>query len=111
MIYKDIFSREDIDEQRAIERRINKYERISKKCPYIMSEQEFVETIASNLIGFMEERNMSQNQLAKRCGLTQAAINNYINARRMPTGAALCNLAYGLGVTIDELIDFRGFVR
>lgn len=50
------------------------------------------------------ELKMSQAELARRCGVTQAAISKYEDGKREPSLAMLKKIAAVLGVSVDELI-------
>lgn len=71
-----------------------------------MSEMEWMNIFGDNLVELLKESRMSQHELARLSGLTDAAVSNYINKRRMPTIKALINMAEVLNVTIDDFIFF-----
>ena len=71
-----------------------------------MSEFEWLDIFGDNLREMLMEANMTQSELANETGLTEAAISNYINKKRIPTLRAIVNIAYALGCDTDELIDF-----
>ena len=50
------------------------------------------------------ELKMSQAELARQCGVTQAAISKYEDGKREPSLAMLKKIASVLGVSVDELI-------
>jgi transcriptional regulator with XRE-family HTH domain len=70
-----------------------------------MSELEWIDIFGDNLRDMLIEANMTQRDLAEDTGLTEAAISNYINKRRMPTVRALVNISFYLGCSFDELMD------
>ena len=69
-----------------------------------ISEVEFIDIFADNLRDIMYEMDISEGELARRTGMTRAAISRYINKKRMPTLKALVNLSYVLCVPISDLI-------
>lgn len=71
-----------------------------------MSEMEWMDIFGDNLVDLLKEVQMSQHELASLAGLTDAAVSNYINKRRMPTIKAIINMAEVLNVTIDDFIFF-----
>ena len=71
-----------------------------------MTQTEWKEIFANNLIDLLNERGMSQRQLAIDSGVSNAMISEYINRMRMPGIAAVINIAYALDVDISELVDF-----
>ena len=71
-----------------------------------MTQTEWKEIFANNLIDLLNERGMSQRQLAIDSGVSTAMISEYINRIRMPGIAAVINMAYALDVDVNELVDF-----
>ena len=71
-----------------------------------MSEVEWMKIFGQNLEEMLVEARMTQRELAEDTGLSEAAISQYINQRRMPTVRALVNISYSLGCSFDELMDF-----
>lgn len=71
-----------------------------------MSEQEWINIFGDNLEELIAEHGYSQREFADAVGLTESAISQYINKRRMPTVKAIINMAYVLGLDLDEFIDF-----
>ncbi len=69
-----------------------------------ISEIEFIDIFADNLRDIMYEMDISEGELARRTGMTRAAISRYLNKKRMPTLKALVNLSYVLCVPITDLI-------
>ena len=69
-----------------------------------ISEVEFIDIFADNLRDIMYEMDISEGELARRTGMTRAAISRYLNKKRMPTLKALVNLSYVLCVPISDLI-------
>lgn len=76
-----------------------------------MSEQEWLDIFAGNLVSLMEEKGYSQQQLADATGMSKATISYYTNGLKMPGIRAIINLAYEFDLTIDELIDFGGRIE
>ena len=50
-----------------------------------------------------KEQGISQEELAKRCGVSRQTINAIENNRYDPTLSLAFHLARGLGLTVDEL--------
>lgn len=69
-----------------------------------ISEVEFIDIFSDNLRDIMYEMDISEGELARRTGMTRAAISRYLNKKRMPTLKALVNLSYVLCVPITDLI-------
>lgn len=72
----------------------------------IMSEMEWMDIFGDNLVDLLKEARMTQHELAETAGLTDAAISNYINKRRMPNVKALINISEALDISLDELMFF-----
>ena len=71
-----------------------------------MTEQEWLYIFGRKLEKLMNERGMTQKELARAALLGQSAISNYINGRRIPTPKAIINFSYIFGVTIESLIYY-----
>ena len=73
----------------------------------IMSEVEWMDIFAGNLQSLMDEENMSQNELARRTGISQGTISRYLNRQCMPSVNALVNIAEVFtGCNINDLLYF-----
>ena len=77
----------------------------------MMSETIWMKTFGNNLIYFMQQTGMTQEQLAMATGLTQASISRYAAGIQMPGVRAIVNIANVLGVTTDDLIDFGDMIE
>ena len=71
-----------------------------------MSEQEWLDNFSDNLSAILKDTGMTQRDLAMETGLSEAAISNYVNGRKLPGPKALVNIAYALDRSLDELMDF-----
>ena len=60
-------------------------------------------SIAKKIEELMIENKMTQKDLAKLSGLTEAAISNYLSKKREPNKSSLTKIAQALNTTIDEL--------
>jgi transcriptional regulator with XRE-family HTH domain len=76
-----------------------------------MTQTEWRNIFADNLVTIMKEQGVSQSQLAKDAGLSVSRINDYINRRATPTIFALLNLSYALDMGIGELVDFDDHIE
>ena len=77
----------------------------------MMSETIWMKTFGNNLIYFMQQTGMTQEQLAMATGLTQASISRYAAGIQMPGVRAIVNIANVLGVSTDDLIDFGDMIE
>lgn len=72
-----------------------------------MTEMEWMDIFAGNLQSLMDEENMSQNELARRTGISQGTINRYLHGKCMPSVNALVNIAHVFkGCVITDLLYF-----
>ena len=73
----------------------------------LMSEDEWIDIFADNLRSLMDEEQMSQNELARRTGISKGTISRYLNKQSMPSVPALVNIAHVFrGVEITDLLSF-----
>ena len=63
---------------------------------------------SSWLLAQMNEKNLSQAQLAKQSGLSRQAISNFINQISVPNPESCVALAKGLGVPDDFVLEAAG---
>ena len=52
----------------------------------------------------LEKRGWNQKEAAEKLGVSQANVSRWLSGEREPGLAALVQIAYGLGVTVDELL-------
>ena len=56
----------------------------------------------------LEQKGISQKELAASAGVTEAAMSHYIKVDRIPRGANLLNIAKALGTTTNILLGETG---
>ena len=71
-----------------------------------MSELEWLEIFSSNLRELIEEKKITQKELAIMSGLSEGAISYYVHGQKIPSIRAIINIAYAIEISINELIDF-----
>lgn len=71
-----------------------------------MTETEWIDIFRTNLIEMMAEYGYTQRDLADATGLSEMAISNYVNGKRIPTVRAIINISYELNIEVNDLIDF-----
>jgi transcriptional regulator with XRE-family HTH domain len=71
-----------------------------------MTLKEWTEVFGDNLSELMEEKHITQRQLANMSGLSLGSINAYIHHQSQPGIKAIINLSYALDVDLNELLDF-----
>lgn len=60
--------------------------------------------VAHRISKLLKEKGMTQTSLAKKSGITQAAISQIVNQERFPTTLVLMKIAKVLTVSIDYLV-------
>lgn len=63
---------------------------------------------AENLASTLKARNMSQRDLARRAGITEAAVSRYVKGLRQPRAMTTQRIAAALDVPITSLLDTTG---
>ena len=53
----------------------------------------------------LQEKNITQKQLAEYTGITESAVSHYIKGDRVPRGMILAKIAKTLGTTADDLLE------
>ena len=71
-----------------------------------MTREEWKQIFSENLESILQEKGMTQRQLARDSGVSAAMISDYINKRQIPGIPAAINMAYALDMDVGELIDF-----
>ena len=71
-----------------------------------MTQTEWRNIFGNNLAEILEEKGMTQSQLARDAGLSVSRINDYVNENATPTIFAIINMAYALDMDVGELVDF-----
>lgn len=71
-----------------------------------MSELEWMDIFADNLVDILKYANMTQRELADVSGLAESTISQYISKKRLPSIPSIINISYALDIDINELIDF-----
>lgn len=68
-------------------------------------------TIAIRIRKALDDKKMSQRQLADAAGLSEISISNYVQGRRIPSGTALKKIADALKVSTDYLLNIESQVN
>lgn len=76
-----------------------------------MSELEWLDIFANNLVYWMNQMGMNQRDLAEATGLSEATISNYIRKRQFPGIKAIINMANVFGCSMDDFIDFGDVIH
>lgn len=71
-----------------------------------MTMKEWVDTFADTLAELLDDRMMTQQELAEESGVSIGSINAYLHKQATPGIKAILNIACALDVDVNELIDF-----
>lgn len=71
-----------------------------------MKLKEWMDAFGDNLSDLLEERKMTQQELAKASGVSVGSINAYMHKQSPPGIKAIVNMSYALDVDLNELLDF-----
>lgn len=72
-----------------------------------MTEMEWIDIFGDNLADSIKYARMTQRDLSDAAGISESVISDYIHKRRMIGLKNAINIAYALGCSIDDLIDFE----
>lgn len=75
-----------------------------------MSKEEWLEKFADVLVGIMNDRGISQRDLAYYSGISEGTISKYINKQQMPGLKAIINISRVLRYDLTGLIDFGSYI-
>ena len=64
--------------------------------------------IGETIRKYRKERNMTQEEMAKRLGVTPPAVNKWENGNSYPDIMLLAPIARLLDISVDTLLSFRG---
>lgn len=70
----------------------------------MISKDEWLETFSANLQRIMNDRGISQRELADAAGISEAAVSRYINKRQVPNGNTIVIMAKVLKCKTADLI-------
>lgn len=71
-----------------------------------MKREEWKNVFAENLKSILDERGMTQRDLAEDSGVAVSSISDYLSKRQIPGAVSIINIAYALDMEVSELIDF-----
>ena len=69
-----------------------------------MQKEEYAEAFGEYLKRLLEEKGMTQAELARRTGLTEASVSRYINGSRIPRISQAYEIAQVIGIDMNTLI-------
>ena len=62
-------------------------------------------TLPEKITLLMQQNNYTQADIARRSGMTQSAISQFMKRKRVPNAFSLVRLAYALNVRVGSLLD------
>lgn len=71
-----------------------------------MTQSEWRNIFGHNLADILDEKGMSQSELARDAGLSVSRVSDYINENATPSIFNIINMAYALDMDVGELVDF-----
>lgn len=75
-----------------------------------MTSEQWRTQFANNLREAMNISGMRSTDLAFHARLSDSNVSKYLAGTQMPTARALVNMSEALGVSVDDLVCFGGFV-
>lgn len=63
------------------------------------------DTFNERLALLLQQKNMTQKNLAARAGVTEAAMSHYLKGDRTPRASVITRIAEVLGTTVDYLMS------
>lgn len=63
------------------------------------------DTFNERLALLLQQKNMTQKDLAARAGVTEAAMSHYLKGDRTPRASVITRIAVVLGTTVDYLMS------
>lgn len=71
-----------------------------------MTEREWRKLFADRLQSMMRCSNASRQGVIRAADISEGSLSYYLSAQKTPSFKNIINLAYTLGCTIEDLIDF-----
>ena len=60
----------------------------------------------SNLKTILENKNITQKELAEKIGLTESAVSRFVKGNRIPTGKNMLAIASVLNVKVEDIYEY-----
>lgn len=75
-----------------------------------MTDRQMLAEFGENLEYMLNDRQMSQKELADKIGVGEPTVSHYIKGRRMPTLATILNIMLALDCDLDDLIFITTYI-
>lgn len=76
-----------------------------------INEQLWRQLFAERLKEIMQERNLTQNDIAMMAGVTQSQISRILSCKSTASIKVINNLSYSLRIKIDSLVLFKELLK
>lgn len=76
-----------------------------------MTRYEWLGRFSLKLRQLMDEKRMTQRELADKLYASEATVSKYINGELMPSVRMIINISYELNVSIDSFTYFCGRIN
>lgn len=73
-----------------------------------MQKEEYAKAFGEHLKSLINEKGITQKELAEKTELTEAAVSRYIKGDRVPGVMQACRIACGIGVDMNTLTNVKG---
>ena len=69
-----------------------------------MQKDEYDKAFGEHLKSLLEEKGMTQKELARKTGVTEASVSRYISGQRFPRITQAYRMAWAIGIDMNTLI-------
>jgi len=69
----------------------------------MLSKIKFQNIIGANIRKIRSDKNLTQDELAHKCGFYRTYVNLIETSKRLPSSFSLYRIAFALGVKVDDL--------
>ena len=66
--------------------------------------------LGERILYYLDIKQMNQKEFAKLCNVTESTMTRYIKGEREPKCTTLMNMAYVLGVSLDDLTNYNNYL-
>ena len=66
--------------------------------------------IGDRILYYLKVKGISQKEFARSCNINETTLSKYISGEREPKYSTVMNMAYNIGVSMDELTDMDKYL-
>lgn len=66
--------------------------------------------IGKRLLYYLNIKGITQKEFADSCHINETTMSRYISGEREPKIKTVMNMAYNIGVSVDDLVDMDTFL-